>query len=274
MSARDVKDGEIARGVALDPERYRDLTAARIRLGRGGAVLSTGAEQSFLLDHARARDAVWSEVDWPRLEAGLLAADLSCARVASAVPDRATYIRRPDLGRALSEDGAERVARLAQDMGSPRELLIVVGDGLSATAVDLVAGALVIRIAEAAAKRGVSIGPVILAEGARVALGDPIAEAFGAKVVVMLLGERPGLSAADSLGAYVTYGAKTGTPDSRRNCISNIREGGLTIDAATGALMDLVAHMLRRRISGVKLADATAALVHREASPEQGTGEP
>ena len=274
MNARDVKDGDIARGVALDPERYRDLTAARIRLGRGGAVLSTRAEQRFLLDHARARDAVWSQVDWPRLEAGLHLADLVCARVASAAPDRATYIRRPDLGRALCEDGAERLARLAQDNGSSPDLLIVVGDGLSATAVDLVAGALVISIAEATAKKRVSIGPVILAEGTRVALGDPIAEAFGAKVVVMLLGERPGLSAADSLGAYVTYGARAGTPDSRRNCISNIREGGLTIDAATGALLDLVAHMLRHRISGVKLADATAALVHREASPEQGTKEP
>jgi ethanolamine ammonia-lyase small subunit len=259
-SEHDVKDDlvkkddpvkETARSVDL-----RQMTEARVLLGRFGAGLPTRAAQSFLLDHARARQAVWSAVDWASLRANLADLKIGTVDVESQAGDRGTYIRRPDLGRKISPQSAERLAGI----GPGCDVVIVVADGLSASAIDVNAAPLVRAIIERLSSRRLSIAPLILASLARVALGDPVAEIVGARLSIMLIGERPGLSAADSLGVYMTYLPKSGTPDSRRNCISNIRNGGLSVDNAADAIVSLVVEILKTAISGVALRDAVAAL--------------
>lgn len=240
------------------PFDLRKMTQARVSLGRFGAGLPTSAAQAFLLDHARARQAVWSEVDWLSVRDGLAGLDTGMIEVESQAPDRATYVRRPDLGRKLSLQAAERLAGIRSDY----DILIVVADGLSASAIGTNAGPLTRAIVERLSALHLSIAPLVLASQARVALGDPVSEIAGARISIMIIGERPGLSAADSLGVYVTYAPRPGTPDSRRNCISNIRSGGLAIDSAADGVASLVADMLRTGISGVGLKDAVARLSH------------
>jgi ethanolamine ammonia-lyase small subunit len=253
-SEHDMSD-ELDRKPAA-PLDLRKMTEARVRLGRFGAGLPTRAAQTFLLDHARARQAVWSEVDWLSVRAGLADPDLGIVELESQAPDRATYVRRPDLGRKLSSQAAERLAAIR----SNHDILIVIADGLSASAIDTNAGPLTRAVVERLSARGLSIAPLVLASQARVALGDPIAEIVGARISIVIIGERPGLSAADSVGVYVTCSPRPGTPDSRRNCISNVRIGGLSIDSAADGVASLVADMLRTGISGVGLKDAMAAL--------------
>ena len=221
----------------------------RVALGHANGGVPTSAQQRFLLDHARAREAVWTEVDWSLVRGQLEAGGLASLGVASLVRDRAEYLRRPDLGRRLSEASRDALAGAA----AGADLAIVVADGLSATAVTLNAAPLALRIAGIARDRGWTLAPVILARQARVALGDEVGAALGAKVAMVLVGERPGLSAADSLGVYVTYAPAPGTPDSRRNCISNIREGGLAIEAAARQIEDLARRMMAQARSGVEL---------------------
>lgn len=244
---------DMSEGVPID---LRELTEARVKLGRFGSGLPTRAAQTFLLDHARARQAVWSEMDRHKLGQSLGEFGFGTIEVESLAPDRSTYIRRPDLGRRLSAASAARLAGLERGA----DIVIMVGDGLSASAVEINAAALVRALAQRFRAAAFSMAPIVLAAQARVALADPVGEALGARVSVMLIGERPGLSAADSLGAYVTLEPTTGTPDSRRNCVSNIRIGGLAIEAAADAVLVLVLDMLRTGISGVGLKDAVAAL--------------
>ena len=234
----------------------KDFTDARVLLGRFGAGQPTTAAQSFLLDHARARQAVWSQVDWSELAVNLSDLGLPILRVDSLASDRSTYIKRPDLGRRLSEASATRLASV--DAG--QDIVIIVADGLSANAVSLNAAPLIRALVQRFRSEKMSVGLLVLAAQARVALGDPIGELLKAKVSVLLVGERPGLSASDSLGAYVTYAPQTGTPDSRRNCVSNIRDGGLQIDTAAEEIVALTADMRRTGISGVGLKDALGAL--------------
>lgn len=238
------------------PIDLKQMTDARVLLGRFGAGLPTRAAQSFLLDHARARQAVWSEVDWSSLRANLSDLGLEMVRVESQAQDRSIYVRRPDLGRKLSQGSTEQLAGLR----STKDVVIVVADGLSASAIDINATPLLRAITSRLASRNLSVAPIVLASQARVALADAVAENLGAKISIMLIGERPGLSAADSVGAYVTYAPIPGTPDSRRNCISNIRDGGLSIDGAADAVVGLVLDMLKTGISGVGLKDALARL--------------
>lgn len=237
-------------GGALD---LRKLTAARVRLGRCGSALPTGAQLSFLLDHARAREAVWTPLDRDRLAVAL--AEVGCASlpVHSLAADRGSYLRRPDLGRRL--DPADRDRLIAVAKAKHFDVAIVIGDGLSSSAVALNAAPLVEALLPRLGRMGLKVAPAVLAGEARVALGDPIAEALGARLSIMLIGERPGLSAADSLGVYVTYEPKPGTPDSGRNCVSNIRDGGLPIDRAAETVAALIARMIAAGASGVALPD-------------------
>lgn len=227
------------------------LTQARVALGRAGAGQPTRAAQAFALDHARAREAVWSAMECDTLERAL--PDVRTIRLHSAAADRAEYLRRPDLGRRLGPGAA---AALAGAGGA--DVAIVVADGLSATAVNLNAAPVVRALLARLAQTRLTAGPVILAEQARVALGDAAATALGARAVVVLIGERPGLSSADSLGAYVTWAPAPGTPDSRRNCVSNIRDGGLPPDAAAEQIAALLSDMRRTGQSGVALKDLVA----------------
>jgi ethanolamine ammonia-lyase small subunit len=227
----------------------RQMTEARVQLGRFGAGVPTRAAQSFLLDHARARQAVWSEVEWKVLASHLTGLRLDLVEVQSKAADRSVYVRRPDLGRRLSKASAEQLAQKRPGT----DIVLVIADGLSASAIETNAVPLVRAIVERLATRRLSIAPLVLASQARVALGDPIGEIFKARISIVLIGERPGLSSADSLGVYMTFGPKTGTPDSRRNCISNIRNGGLGIERAADMVLALVTAMLARGVSGIEL---------------------
>ncbi|WP_353230404.1 ethanolamine ammonia-lyase subunit EutC [Novosphingobium sp.] len=240
--------------------RLRAATPARIGLGRVGHTLPLDAVLAFQLDHARARDAVHAPFD-----AGALAADLAplaTLAVASAAGDRATYLRRPDLGRRLSDDSAARLtAAVAADPAiAGCDVVIVVGDGLSATGVQAGAPALVRALV--AELHGLSVAPVVIASGARVALGDAIGEVLRARACIMVIGERPGLSVADSLGIYLTFGPRVGRADSERNCISNIHaNGGLTPAMAAATLGRLLREALRRGLTGVDLKDMGEAVL-------------
>src|SRR5882724_2682241 len=180
----------------------RELTPARVGLGRAGASLPTEALLAFTLDHARARDAVHAAFDHAGLVAGLTGLGLQPVQVASQARNRRDYLRRPDLGRML--DPVSR-SGLAGRAGNPQQLAIVIGDGLSPAAVNVHAVELVRHLGPRLADAGIPIGHAVVASGARVALGDEIGAMLGARMMVMLIGERPGLSAPDSRGAYLTF---------------------------------------------------------------------
>ncbi|MBB4002928.1 ethanolamine ammonia-lyase subunit EutC [Aurantimonas endophytica] len=230
--------------------RLRRHTDARIALGRFGAGLPTAAHLDFAEAHAAARDAVHAEFDVAGVEAALAASGHPTLRVASQAPDRTTYLRRPDLGRLMAPEPA---ALLRQAPG-PHDLVLIVADGLSAFAANsygaTVAAGILDRLPDDWA-----VAPVVIASHARVALSDPIGEALGARIALMLVGERPGLSAADSLGAYLTFGPRPGRSDADRNCVSNIRDRGFTPAAAVEKLVDLLRRSHALGLSGVGLKD-------------------
>lgn len=232
-------------------QRLRALTPARIALARTGNALATDEVLRFALAHARARDAVHLPLDVAALAAALDAAGFAHLQVHSAAPDRVTYLLRPDLGRRLREP--DRDALQAQG-AVPAEVCLVVADGLSARAVQAHAVPLLCAFRTLAAGRWTT-PPVVVARQARVALGDEIGELSGARLVAVLIGERPGLSAPDSLGIYVTHAPRVGRSDAERNCISNVRPEGLPIDEAARRLAWLVEAALQRGLTGVALKD-------------------
>lgn len=248
-----MSDPALPRRPTLD---LRAFTPARVALGRSGASVPTKALLDFTLDHARARDAVHAAFDAPHLAADLGTLGLAVTEVRSQAVDRGDYLRRPDLGRRLEPDSAELLARRA---AKPGQLTLVIGDGLSAAAVNAHTAVLVRRLLPLlAADDGVAVGHVVVASGARVALGDEIGAILGARMVVMLIGERPGLSAPDSLGAYLTFAPKPGRTDAERNCVSNIHHAGLGHDEAAFKIAWLVREGLARQVSGVALKDESA----------------
>jgi ethanolamine ammonia-lyase small subunit len=237
-----------------DPwEELRALTPARIALGRAGGSLPTAALLDFTAAHAAARDAVHAALDLDRIEADLAGTGLPLVRLATLAPDRATYLRRPDLGRRLDEASAALLAGWAPRDGC--DVALIVGDGLSATAAQAHAPALVLGLAAALRGRGLRLGPLALVRQARVAVEDPIGATLGARAALILLGERPGLDAPDSLGAYLVLGPRTGRTDAERNCVSNVRPEGLPVPAAVDLLAWLLGEALRRGLSGVALKD-------------------
>jgi ethanolamine ammonia-lyase small subunit len=229
----------------------RDLTPARVGLGRAGASLPTEALLSFTLDHARARDAVHAAFDAPAIVAGLHGLGLEAVEVSSRARERTDYLRRPDLGRTLDEASRDLLA----GQGGGCRLAIVVGDGLSPAAVNAHAVPLIRSLKPRLAIDGVEIGRAVVASGARVALGDEIGAILGARMIVMLIGERPGLSASDSLGAYLTFAPKIGRTDAERNCVSNIHGAGLGHDEAAFRIAWLIREGLARGVTGVGLKD-------------------
>jgi ethanolamine ammonia-lyase small subunit len=235
----------------------RDLTPARVGLGRSGASLPTRALLDFTLDHARARDAVHAAFDVAAVMSGLGDLGLAAFEVASCAQDRKQYLRRPDLGRKL--DPASKHVLASRKADAPCRLAIVIGDGLSPSAVHAHAVELVRNLMPRLAADGIEIGQAVVASGARVALGDEIGAAFAAQMVVMLIGERPGLSASDSLGAYLTFAPRPGLTDAERNCVSNIHRAGLGYDEAAFRIAWLVREGLARKMSGVALKDESGA---------------
>ncbi|MBC9879494.1 ethanolamine ammonia-lyase subunit EutC [Bradyrhizobium sp. INPA01-394B] len=234
----------------------RSFTPARVALGRSGASLPTKPLLDFTLAHARARDAVHAAFDAPHLAAAVRALGLAVTEVRSRAADRTDYLRRPDLGRQLD---AGSTAALAESATAPCQLAIVIGDGLSAAAIHAHGLALLQSLRRRLGEgEAVVIGHVVVASGARVALGDEIGAILGARMVLVLIGERPGLSAPDSLGAYLTFAPKPGLTDAERNCVSNIHKAGLSYDEAALKIAWLVREGLARRLTGVALKDESA----------------
>ncbi len=226
----------------------RRHTAARIALGRVGASLPTREVLAFELAHAQARDAVLNPLDVAALRGALEAEGWRVAEVHSRAPDQAAYLARPDWGRRLAVDSLAALSALGVDHA---DLVLVLSDGLSSTA--LQSHALPLLQALMPLLPGLLLAPLIIARHARVALADEVGERLGARMAVSLIGERPGLSSPDSLGAYVTYGPRVGRNDAERNCISNIRPQGLPLDPAAQQLATLINTSLRAQLSGVKL---------------------
>ncbi len=218
----------------------RRFTPARVGLGRVGNAQPTAAHLAFAADHAAARDAVWKELDAKALEQALAQ---PVTVVASAAPNRETYLLRPDLGRTLAPG-----TQLSPAIGC---LAIMIADGLSATAAQNHAAPLIAALALPA--------QVVIATQARVALGDQVGFALQAEAVLVLIGERPGLSSSDSLGAYLTWRPRPGLTDAARNCVSNIRPNGLPIPEAARKLRWLIAESRRLRLTGVELKDNESA---------------
>ncbi len=233
----------------------RSYTDARIGLGRAGSALPTSEVLKFSMAHAKARDAVRTPMDWTAIERELAALALASLRIASAATDRDSYLRRPDLGRVL---GSESRQMLATQVRAAPELLLIIGDGLSSTAVAANAVATVGALLPFIRRNGWPLGPVLLASQARVALGDDAGGMLKARAVVMLIGERPGLSSPDSLGAYLTWEPRVGRKDGERNCISNIRTGGLSAAEAAFRINWLLREAFRLRLTGVRLKDESS----------------
>ncbi|WP_174873772.1 ethanolamine ammonia-lyase subunit EutC [Vogesella oryzae] len=247
-----------AAGDSITEDNWHELsrhTVARIALGRVGSSLPTRETLRFALAHAQARDAVHTPLDAQTLAATLLAAGHQVIHVHSAASSRAEYLQRPDRGRRLHP--VSRTALLAA-AGAPCDVLFVIGDGLSSRAVASHAAALIAAICPLLQAQQLSIGPVVIASEARVALGDEIGECLQATLVVMLIGERPGLSSPDSMGIYLTSAPRVGRMDSERNCISNVRPEGLPYPLAAYKLNWLI-RAARQQGSGVALKDGSAA---------------
>ena len=251
--------------VTPDPwQALRAHTPARIALGRSGASLPTRELLAFGSAHAQARDAVQRSLDVAAMRGQLRASGFDrTLHVHSAAPDRASYLLRPDLGRRIDDDGRATLVQAAADRprGAGPWLLPVVADGLSALAAERQAVPLLASL-RTQLPPGWSLGPVVIAEQARVALGDEIGEALGAPLVAMLIGERPGLSSPDSLGVYLTAAPRRGRRDAERNCLSNIRPEGLAADAAARKLWWLALAAQRAGgVTGVALKDRSETAV-------------
>lgn len=235
--------------------RWSDLrrfTPARVGLGRAGNGLPSTAHLAFQAAHAAARDAVHAALDVAALQAALAGTGIASVVVRSAAANRRQYLLRPDLGRRLAKEEERQIPVIDGAMA------LVVCDGLSATAVQRHAPPLLSLLVPLLRARG-EVGPVAIATQGRVALGDAIGAAMRAEAVAVLIGERPGLSAADSLGIYLTWQPHPGRTDAERNCISNIRPEGLAPEFAARKLLWLIDRMRVLRLSGVGLKDEQPA---------------
>ena len=248
--------------------KLRAFTDARIGLGRAGISLPTARLLEFQLAHAQARDAVHMPLDFEALKDGLetLAQQYSTLnparpiKVQSQADDRMVYLQRPDLGRRVSDASRDMLLQQAEDSSVSEQafdLAIVIGDGLSATAISENALIFIDALAKTLAQENssLSLAPIVMAEQARVALGDDIGELLNARAVLVLIGERPGLSSPDSLGLYLTWAPRRGLTDEKRNCISNVRKAGLSHTEAVRKLLYLFNEACRLQSSGVAIKD-------------------
>jgi len=259
MSDSPQSDPQLAIDPALAPAwaaRLRALTPARVGLPRTGVSLETRELLDFQRCHAQARDAVHA-----RLDCGALAAEIQSGirpevlRLHSAATDRVEYLQRPDLGRRLNE--ASR-ALLARQPADEVDLALVIADGLSALAVERHVPALLLELLPRLSDW--RLAPICVVEQARVAIGDQIGQALSAAISVVLIGERPGLSSPDSLGAYITWQPRPGRTDAERNCISNIRAEGLSYAQAATQLSYYLLEARRRQLTGVALKEESHTL--------------
>ncbi|MFC5474297.1 ethanolamine ammonia-lyase subunit EutC [Paraherbaspirillum soli] len=255
-------------------QALRQFTAARIALGRAGISLPTAAQLEFQLAHARARDAVHLALDAKllahQLSSFAAAADGVCIKLCSAAENRDIYLQRPDLGRKLNSDSRQILrewSQLRQESEAhegglkprPYDLALVIADGLSALAIEQNAQPFLRTLIPRMASENWSLAPITIVRQGRVAVGDEVGQLLGARAVVVLIGERPGLSSPDSMGLYLTWKPGVGLTDANRNCISNVRPAGLSYEEAAFKLHYLLSESRRRQLSGVQLKDETAA---------------
>jgi ethanolamine ammonia-lyase small subunit len=233
-------------------QRLRALTAARVALGNAGASIPTCAWLDFQLDYARARDSVHHALATSSFIDELKEKGYDALPLHSAAADRASYLRRPDLGRVLDDRSGKQLMKKSRQL-TETDVAIVIADGLSALAVERHAIELLDQVIPSLMKDELVIAPLVIVEEGRVAIGDQIGEILGARIAIVLIGERPGLSSPDSLGVYLTYAPRRGRTDAERNCISNIRPEGLSYDAAASTLLNLIHQSLKRQLSGVAL---------------------
>jgi ethanolamine ammonia-lyase small subunit len=233
-----------------DPwKSLRRRTTARVALGRAGGSLPTGQVLSFAADHADARDAVYSQLDLPALQASL---GDPIVLLHSQASDRQTYLQRPDLGRRLD---AESAAKLQSITAEQVDIVLIVADGLSATAAQHHAAVVTKPLLVLLREKRLTVAPLCVVQQARVAIEDEIGSLLRAKLAVILIGERPGLGTADSLGAYLIHDPGIGKTDADRNCVSNIHPRHLPPERAADTLSWLIEQSIIRKISGVGLKD-------------------
>ena len=231
----------------------RRFTSARIGLGRAGGSIPTKALLEFQLAHARARDAVNHAFDIPAFSEALRAKQIDSLTLGSAAGDRHTYIQRPDLGRILDEESKALLQSRADNQ--PCDVVFVIADGLSALAVERHALPVMEMTRVHLLREGWDIAPYCLVSQGRVAIGDEIGALLKAQLSVVLIGERPGLSSPDSLGAYLTFDPLPARSNAERNCISNIRPDGLSYQAAAFKLLHLMRQARTRKLSGIELKE-------------------
>ncbi|MFZ2017805.1 MAG: ethanolamine ammonia-lyase subunit EutC [Methyloceanibacter sp.] len=245
--------------VVTDPwTKLRQYTDARIALGRSGTSLPTKPHLEFQLAHARARDAVHHELDIPAFAETLRARGFETVLLHSAAESRSMYLQRPDKGRRLDAQSRASLEALPRP-AEPHDAVFVIGDGLSALAIEENAASFLDAVLPTL-KDDWRIAPLCIVKEARVAVGDEVGEILGAKMVVVMIGERPGLSSPDSMGIYMTLSPRVGLTDESRNCISNIRPQGLSYEQAAYKLHYLMTEARRRGLSGVNLKDEAEAL--------------
>lgn len=236
-----------------DPwSELRRLTPARIALGRSGGSVPTAELLDFQLAHARARDAVWQELDPLALAQEVDKYEWKVVMADSAAPDRQTYLRQPATGRRLSTESRAQLVAM-QSTQQPFDVAVIVSDGLSALAAQRQTAPFLAEWKPMVEQAGWNVSPVVIVLRGRVAIQDEIGKLLGARAAVILLGERPGLGSPDSLGAYVVFDPQPGRTDAERNCISNIRPEGLPPDEAARRLHQVIAAALQQRISGIQL---------------------
>jgi ethanolamine ammonia-lyase small subunit len=242
--------------VRVQPDRWSNLrrfTPARIGLGRAGGSIPTQPLLEFQLAHARARDAVHRELDIEALRDKFAARQFDTLALASAAGDRHTFIQRPDLGRILDEKSKALLESRPQSQNW--DAVFVIADGLSALAVERHALPLLAMMRAHLGREGWPIAPCCIVSQGRVAIGDEIGALMQAQMSVMLIGERPGLTSPDSLGAYLTWNPLPGRSNAERNCISNIRPEGLSYAAAAFKLLHLMRQARSRKLSGLQLKE-------------------
>lgn len=235
-------------------ETLKQFTDARIAIGRAGCSIPTRALLDFQLSHAQAKDAVFQSLNVELLAEQLQQLGLNPIHVKSQAEHKELYLKRPDLGRLLCSHSVEQLQKIKTDQ-QHYDVCIVIGDGLSARAIEENALPFIQALIQPFAEQEWSVAPIAIATGSRVALGDKIAEIFKARMLIMLIGERPGLSSPDSMGLYYTWEAHSDCLDSQRNCISNIRPAGLSIPIATQRLLALMHNSKQLGRSGVDLKD-------------------
>jgi len=233
-------------------ESLKAFTNARIALGRTGIATPLKEVLDFRMCHAHARDAVYSILKVDELIGSLQQFQMPIVFASSKANDRATYLQRPDLGRKLSEAS---VTDLKNETSYPADIAIVIADGLSATAINEHAVHVVKKLIPLLKQSVLTIAPLVIIQQARVAIADEIGSILQAKLSLILIGERPGLSSPDSMGAYITYQPSPGKTDESRNCISNIRPEGLGYDLAAEKIAKLIKASLQLRLSGIMLKD-------------------